>query len=223
MKIRFVLGETPYNCELQVTDTFGTRCFLLEMPIDEDQTNASLEVDIYGYEFDLTLIPIMVDYQPELNNLETRKLKDKFVKKTLSWMLSSFENAILRVGTKYHITNIQNMDVLNIDIQAFAHDTSFIAEFFDFMPVMYTFYEVSQFGNRFELTDVCETNRKSVLKTAKTLAFTDFGIHLIFTYPIQVGRVKHLTKTKKIFKTLHKYHNMDEEKRQKLIDKFEKD
>ena len=221
MKIRFVLSETPFNCQLEIADMLGTRTFMID--ISDECENPSLEIDINGTEFDLTLTPIMGDYKHFLNDFETQKFADKLAKKLTGLLLKSVESTILRVGCKYHISGVQDMDTLNIDIQAYAFGTSIWADFFGIMPTVYMFYEVSQFNNRFILINAFETNRKSVLKSAKAFIIADFGIHLIFTYPFQIGVIKHLTKNKKIIKTLHKYHGMSEEERHKLMEKFEKD
>ncbi len=89
----------------------------------------------------------------------------------------------------------------------------------------YMFYEVFCFGSKVQLINAFETNRKSIIKTAKRLSSVDAfvnGIFMtLFTYPIQVGRIRHLSKNKKIFKTLYKFHNMTPDNRQKLLDKFE--
>ena len=77
-------------------------------------------------------------------------------------------------------------------------------------------------GIRLTLRDAFETNRKEVISLAKKLALLDFGLHLIVTYPFQVGRIKRLSKDKKIKKTLIAFDRMDENARQKILIRKEK-
>ena len=92
--------------------------------------------------------------------------------------------------------------------------------------MMYMFFEVSNFNNLFNLIDAYETNRRDVLKFAKTFAFADIlgnGFFLtLFTYPIQVSRVKRLTKNRKISKVLTKFNNLSDVERQRFLEKQEK-
>lgn len=51
------------------------------------------------------------------------------------------------------------------------------------------------------------------------MALADLGLLLIVTYPIQVGRVKRLTKDKTVEKRLRAFNVMSDEKRKKLLEK----
>lgn len=112
--------------------------------------------------------------------------------------------------------------ILNIRSQEYVFGTFDRFDLLELIPMAYMFYEISHSSSKFELIDAFETNRKDVIKYAKKITLINFGLHLIFTYPIQMGRVKHLTKNKKIFKTLYSFHNMSGAERQRIIDKKEK-
>jgi hypothetical protein len=90
----------------------------------------------------------------------------------------------------------------------------------------YAFFEVSNFNNYFKLKKAYETNRKDVIKFAKSFALTDiFGtgfLGTLFTYPIQVGRIRYLTNNKKVFKTLYKFNNYTDDERQAFFEKLNK-
>ena len=219
MTIKFILPSSLYNCELQVTDANQTKSYMLLTPLEESDEPSVLEVEVSKGELDVTVIPILIDVKEALDEFEQKTLMDKLVRKGVSWALSVFENVLLRVGCKYHISNACDGDVIRIDLQQYIYN-SVDSDIFDLMPIMYMFYELTMHGERLEPVDAFAHNRKDVLKSARGFALADFGIHLIFTYPFQVGRVKQLTKNKKIFKTLLKFHRMPEEKRERLINKM---
>ena len=85
----------------------------------------------------------------------------------------------------------------------------------------YMFFEATYNGLLCECSDAFATNRKEVVSSAKKLMLIDFGLHLVFTYPIQVGRIKKLTSDKKVKSTLIKFNRLDEKERQKVLDKKE--
>jgi hypothetical protein len=82
---------------------------------------------------------------------------------------------------------------------------------------MYFFFEASTSNKRYKLTDAYETNRKGVLKFARTLALLS-----LFTYPVQMGRVKYLTRNKKIKRVLTRFNNFSDVERQRFFEKQEK-
>ena len=49
----------------------------------------------------------------------------------------------------------------------------------------------------------------------------DFGLHLLFTYPIQIGRIKKLTSNRKVKRTLIKFNMLDKKEREKILNKKE--
>lgn len=223
MKIRLVLEDDLHNCGIQIDDMFGTRYFRLNLPDEGQEDHPFLDVDIPGDRFDLTVVPIMVDYKDalkEMENVEGNTWKDKLAKKAAGFLLSAFENLILRVGCKYHAEGLPDGAVLNIYRQEYLAGSVHATEILEFLPVLYMFYEVSYLDNRFEVVNAFGTNRKAVVNFARKYSLIDFGFQLIFTYPIQVGRVKRLTKDKKIFKTLSKFHHMSEDQRQALSSRW---
>ena len=141
-------------------------------------------------------------------------------------MMNSLDKMILRVGCNYHIEGLQDGDRLDITLQTYAFGTFDRFDILELVPMCYIFFEVSNFNDYYKLIDAYETNRRYVLKFAKTVAASDVlgnGLLLtLFTYPIQVGRVKHLTRNKKILKTLTKFNNFNDVERQRFLDKQEK-
>lgn len=228
MKIAFVLKESIYDCKIQITDAQGDRYYLLATRNlnDDDGHDPYIFVDICGDAFDVTLIPLMPDTAPMLNELEDNNWKDKFAKTAAKLMVSSLDKMLLRVGCRYHICDLQDGDRLDISLQSYAFGTFDRFDLLELIPMMYMFFEASHFNKRCALADAYETNRKDVLRSAKALALTDVlgngMLATLFTYPIQVSRIKRLSKNKKIRKVLAKFNDLSDLERQRILEKQEK-
>ncbi len=161
-----------------------------------------------------------------LNEFEENNWGDKFVKKATKFLFSSLDKMILRVGCNYHLRGVQDGDRLDICLQGYAFGTFDRLDLLELIPMMYAFFEVSNFNERFKLMNAYETNRRDIVKTARTLALADiFGNGLLttfFTYPIQVCRIKRLSKNRKVRKVLTRFNNMNDFDRQKVLEKQEK-
>lgn len=226
MKITLALKESIYDCKIQITDSRGISYYYISALCDDETVTPFITAEFFDNAFDLTLIPIMPDTNSMLNDFEENSRKDKFAKKATKVLFSSLEKAILRVGCTYRVEQVQDGDRLNINLQTYTFGTFDRFDLLELIPMMYMFFEVSHFNKLFKLKEAYETNRKDVLKFAKTFALTDIlgnGLFVtLFTYPIQVGRIKRLTKNKKISKTLTKFNNLSDVERQQFLDKQEK-
>lgn len=225
MKIIFSLKESIYDCKLKITDTQGDCYYLIRAPKDNDTPIEYITVDVCGTEFDLELIPLFPDVDSALNEIDNKHWTDKFVKKAAKGLFESLEKMILRVGCNYHISKLQDGDRLDINLQCYTFGTFDRYNILEMIPMMYMFFDVCHFNKRFTTTKAFETNRKDVLKSAKIWALSDGFVNGLFlgllTYPIQVGRIRHLSKNKKINKVIHKLCHMSEIERQKIFAKQE--
>lgn len=226
MKITLVLKESIYDCKIQITDSRGSRNYYISALCEDETVTPFITAEIYDNGFDLTLIPIMPDTTSMLNDFEENNWKDKFAKKAAKVLFSSLKKAILRVGCTYRVEQVQDRDRIDINLQTYTFGTFDHFDLLELIPMMYMFFEVLNFNKLFKLKEAFATNRKDVLKFAKTLALTDIlgnGLFLtLFTYPIQVGRIKRLTKDKKISKLLAKFNNLSDTERQSYLEKQEK-
>ena len=226
MKITLVLKESIYDCKIQITDSIESRYYYISALCEDENVTPFITAEIYDNDFDLTLIPIMPDTTSMLNDFEENNWKDKFAKKAIKILSSSLEKAILRVGCTYRVEQVQDGDRLDINLQTYTFGTFDRFDLLELMPMMYMFFEVFNFNKLFKLKEAFETNRKDVLRFAKTFALTDIlgnGLFLtLFTYPIQVSRIKRLTKNKKISKVLTKFNNLSDTERQRFLEKQEK-
>lgn len=225
MVISFLLKDSLYNCDLNITDSNGTRIYSLNAPDDSNPQNHIINIDVADPNFDITVIPTPADYKSALNDLENETFKDIVANNLIDKLISAFENMFLRIGCRYHIENVQDGDIIEIHMQQYIFGTFDKYGVWELIPMAYMFYEISCFGSKVQLTNTFETNKRSIINAAKRLSLAEGfgnGIFLtLLTYPIQVGRVKYISSNKKIFKTLRKFHNMSPDERQKLLDKFE--
>lgn len=223
MGIILYLKESVYDCKIIITDSHGERYYNISAVYGEERQPSSIVAEVYDNEFSLCLIPMMAYTKSDIDEWEPTGLKDKLAKKASKFLLSAMDKMILRVGCTYHIVGLEDGDRLDITLQSYAFGTFDRFDILELLPMCYTFFEVSNFNDYYKLTDAYETNRKDVLKFAKTLSLADMlGNELlftIFTYPIQVLRIKHLTKNKKIFKVLTRFNNLDFTEKQRFIEK----
>lgn len=223
MEISLVLQESIYDCKIKISDARGERYHYISAMREEETSSSSILVDIFDGDFSLSLIPVMTDTKTLINEIEETDWKDKLAKKALTFLSSSLDKMILRIGCDYHISGLQDGDCLDIRMQNYAFGAFDRFDLLELVPVCYAFFEVSNSNSRYNLTNAYETNRKDVLRSAKALALSDIlgnGLILtIFTYPIQVGRAKRLTKNKKIRKVLTKFNTLSDTERQRFLKK----
>ena len=226
MKISLVLKESIYDCKIKISDSHGERYYYISALCEEGMTSSSIIAEVFDNEFSLSLVPITADVKSALNEIEENDWKDKLAKKTTGFLMNSLDKMILRVGCNYHIKGLQDGDRLDITLQNYVFGTFDKFDILELVPMCYMFFEVANFNEYYKLTDAYETNRKDVLKFAKTFAFANVlgnGFFLtLFTYPIQVSRVKRLTKNKKISKVLTNFNNLTDTERQRFLEKQEK-
>ena len=225
MKITLVLKESIYDCRIKITDSHGERFYYISALCEEGMTSSIIS-DVFDNEFSISLIPIMSDTQSVLNEIEENNWKDKLAKKATSFLMNSLDKMILRVGCDYRVVGLQDGDRLDITLQNYVFGTFDRFDILELVPMIYSFFEIANFNDYYKLTDAYETNRKAVLKFAKSFAFAEVlgnGLFVtLFTYPIQVSRVKRLTKNKKILKVLTKFNGLSGIERQRFLEKQEK-
>ena len=181
-----------------------------------------VETEIFGEGFELTVVPVMADYKNAFDDVEANGWKEKLALKLGNALLSAFDHMLLRVGCSYQIKDVADGDVIEITQQEYLFGTFDRFNLFELIPMAYMFFEASCRSRRFALFNAFETNRKDVIKGAKKLSLLNFGLHLIVTYPFQVGRIKRLSSNKKIMKTLMRFNALSDEKRADLLKKWEK-
>jgi len=219
MKVLLIASDSLYNCEVIVKELSKCKSYVIDLA---DKESNSLEIDIESNSFELTLIPKMPDYQSAFLDMEVQNWKDKLAQKLGNALCSTLDRTLLRVGCTYTISGIEENDVMCISGQEYCLGMFDKFDLFDLIPVAYMFFEAFCHGSICECSDAFALNRKDVISSAKKLALLDFGLHLIFTYPIQVGRIKKLSSDQKIKKTILNFNRLSEAERQKAIDKKEK-
>lgn len=217
MKLRLEFANSLYDCKVIIQDAYDKRVLYFPLASEGEDTPRSAEIEVAEGECLLTLIPVPVDCKQMFDELEAKTWKDKLVGKLVKKRLELFEKLLLRVSCTYCISSATDGDLLFVNCQWYSRESQL-----DLIPVAYIYYEVEHYGKPLSPTAACGLNRDEVVKGARKIAWLDFGPELIFTYPIGVGRVKRLTKDKKITRTLQTFYALPEEKRQAIREKMEK-
>lgn len=214
MRLSLDFSNSPYDCEVIIKDTSEIHNYVVNL---SDKQSDSLEIDVESSNFELTLIPKMPDYKSAFSDMEIQNSKDRLAQKIGNTLCSVFDKMLLRVGCTYIISNTKDDDVIRIQCQEYIFGTFDKFDLFELVPMAYMFFEASCDGDLCKCSDAFAMNRKDVVSSAKKLVLIDFGLHLLFTYPIQIGRIKKLTSDRKVKKTLVKFNTLDKKEREKFL------
>ena len=218
MKLSLFFSNSLYNCEVIVKDTSGIKKYVTNV---EDKQSDFLEIDVESSSFELTVIPKMPDYKSAFSDMEVQNWKDRLAQKVGNALCSTLDKMLLRVGCTYMISDTKENDIICICGQEYIFGTFDKFDLFELVPMAYMFFEASCNGDLCKCSDAFAMNRKEVISSAKKLILIDFGLHLLFTYPIQVGRIKKLTSDRKVKRTLIKFSILDKKEREKILNKKE--
>ena len=214
MRFSLDFSNSPYDCEIIIKDTSEIHNYVVNV---SDKQSDLLEIDVESSRFELTLIPKMHDYKSAFSDMEIQNFKDRLAQKIGNTLCSVLDKMLLRVGCTYIISNTKDDDVICICGQEYIFGTFDKFDLFELVPMAYMFFEASCNGDICKCSDAFAMNRKDVVSSAKKLVLIDFGLHLLFTYPIQIGRIKKLTSDRKVKKTLIKFNTMDKKEREKFL------
>ena len=218
MKLSLFFSNSLYNCEVIVKDTSGIKKYVTNV---EDKQSDFLEIDVESSSFELTVIPKMPDYKSAFLDMDVQNWKDWLAQKVGNALCSTLDKMLLRVGCTYMISDTKENDIICICGQEYIFGTFDKFDLFELVPMAYMFFEASCNGDLCKCSDAFALNRKEVISSAKKLILIDFGLHLLFTYPIQIGRIKKLTSDRKVKGTLIKFNMLDKKEREKILNKKE--
>lgn len=213
MKIFLRFVDQFGDVDLKYQDADGEH----SLPVAMDMGNNLREIDILGDSLEITVKPTKLDLG--ISKEEITGTAEKVFLKFTEKFASVANDMILHVGCRYIVNDLQDGDVIDVTCRNYSVSGSDQMLIFDLYPVVYLFFEVSKNDHRYEPLDIIPINRDKVLKSARVMALADFGLHLIVTYPFQVGRVKRLTKEKTVKKKLKAFNVMSEEKRKKILER----
>ena len=214
MRFSLDFSNSPYDCEVIIKDRSEIHNYVVNV---SDKQSDLLEIDVESSRFELTLIPKMPDYKSAFSDMEIQNFKDRLAQKIGNTLCSVLDKMLLRVGCTYIISNTKDDTVIRIESREYIFGTFDKFDLFELVPMAYMFFEASCNGDICKCSDAFAMNRKDVISSAKKLVLIDFGLHLLFTYPIQIGRIKKLTSDKKVKKTLIKFNTMDKKEREKFL------
>ena len=213
MKITLRFVDQFGDVDLKYHDAAGEHSLLIAM----DTENNLREIDILGDSLEIKVKPTKLDLG--INKEEVSGTAEKVFLKFTEKFASVANDMLLHVGCRYIVNDLQDGDVIDVICRNYSVSGSDQMLIFDLYPVVYLFFELSKNDHRYEPLDIIPINRDKVLKSARVMALADFGLHLIVTYPFQVGRVKRLTKEKTVKKKLKAFNVMSEEKRKKILER----
>ena len=214
MRFSLDFSNSPYDCEIIIKDTSEIHNYVVNV---SDKQSDLLEIDVESSRFELTLIPKMPDYKSAFSDMEIQNFKDRLAQKIGNALCSVLDKMLLRVGCTYMISDTKENDIICICGQEYIFGTFDKFDLFELVPMAYMFFEASCNGDICKCSDAFAMNRKDVVSSAKKLVLIDFGLHLLFTYPIQIGRIKKLTSDRKVKKTLVKFNTLDKKEREKFL------
>ena len=214
MRLSLDFSNSPYDCEVIIKDTSEIHNYVVNV---SDNQSDLLEIDVESSRFELTLIPKMPDYKSAFSDMEIQNFKDRLAQKIGNTLCSVLDKMLLRVGCTYMISDTKENDIICICGQEYLFGRFDKFDLFELVPMAYMFFEASCNGDICKCYDAVAMNRKDVVSSAKKLVLIDFGLHLLFTYPIQIGRIKKLTSDRKVKKTLIKFNTMDKKEREKFL------
>ena len=214
MRLSIDFSNSPYDCEVIIKDRSEIHNYVVNV---SDKQSDLLEIDVESSRFELTLIPKMPDYKSAFSDMEIQNFKDRLAQKIGNTLCSVLDKMLLRVGCTYIISNTKDDNVIRIEGQEYIFGTFDKFDLFELVPMAYMFFEASCNGDICKCSNAFAMNRKDVVSSAKKLVLIDFGLHLLFTYPIQIGRIKKLSSDRKVKKTLIKFNTMDKKEREKFL------
>ena len=218
MKLSLFFSNSLYNCEAIIKDISGIKKYVTNF---EEKQSDFLEIDVESSSFELTVIPKMPDYKSAFSDMEVQNWKDRLAQKVGNALCSTLDKMLLRVGCTYMISDTKENDIICICGQEYIFGTFDKFDLFELVPMAYMFFEASCNGDLCKCSDAFALNRKEVISSAKKLILIDFGFHLLFAYPIQIGRIKKLTSDRKVKRTLIKFNMLDKKEREKILSKKE--
>ena len=221
MKISLYFSKFIYDCEISVVCENMTRNYFVEMNDIGDEDHTMLEIEVDNSDFQLIVTPKIANFGASVSQMDVHDWKDKLAQKVGEALFSMLDKTILRIGCVYDVSDVRENDTLFIWQQEYVFTTWDVCDILELFPVCYAFAEVMHNGKLCSCIDAFGTNRKEVLKLVRLFTLADFGWHLIFTYPLQVSRVKRLSRNRKVKRTLLKFNKLSEEKRQKVLEKMD--
>ncbi|MBQ8753118.1 MAG: hypothetical protein IJZ13_08460 [Clostridia bacterium] len=220
MTVLFRLCQSSTACRLHITDAAGKRVVFLAMDFLAP-TDACYSVELYGDSAEITAVPIAYA-APQAG----AGVKGWLKMQGRRW-LAALENAVcFQVGCSYRLDSLQEREEILLKEQTYAC-TSYTADLvFDLVPVDYLFFEAVRHGKRQTPTAARCTNKRSALKASRTAALlsaSDGGFGCLSfllclpIFPLQMLRVRFLTRNRRMFRTLARFHRMSEVERQKVL------
>ena len=215
MKRLNVIIKHPGCVNIRIKDGNEIKCIYSET----DNIEKIFEVDIIEESFDLILTPMM----PSVKTSGSKKLKDKLKEKFISATESFAKDMYFFAECIYHVEKFNDGDTISINMTVYYYPSnnsgaSLIDLDVVLFPVQYLFYDALLNDQRLEPKGINCLNRKKVIKRAiPFLLIGSDGIQII-SYPLQMIRIRRLSRPRKIYSKLLEFSKMNFENRIKYTD-----
>lgn len=215
-RIEFIIKH-PGCVRIKIEDEAGEKNFCMET----EGMDKTFSTYIYGESFKMTLTPLLPpDKKPET---ESNTFGEKILNKLIAASEKLAKDMYFFTECVYIIENFSDGDklTLNQTVYSFrsndAADELWIWTDVVLFPVEYFFYDALLNDQRISPAETNCLNRKKVLKRARLFMLMGEDGFQIISYPLQAIRNRRLSTPKKIYSTLLKFSEMDEENRVKYI------
>ena len=220
MTVYFRLCQSATACRLHITDAAGKRVVFLETDF-LSRADALYSVEIYGDSAEVTTVPVAYA-APQTGGGVSGWLKTQGRR----WLAALENAACFQIGCTYRLDGLRNGEEIALNEQTYSCTSVTADVAFNLVPVDYLFFEAVRHGERQAPTAARCTNKRSALKASRTAALlsaSDGGFGCLSfllclpIFPLQMLRVRFLTRNRRIFRTLARFHRMSESERQKVL------
>lgn len=219
--VRFILNKkSEFDCVLKITDSTGTKEYLLSTLNCAYGNPNYVDVQVYGEHIEVSLTPQNTDFTSALNEIEADGLAGKITAKLLGNVLTKEENYFMLTECRYNLSGVEDGSIVEIDHQMYPCGQLPVSSVLDALLIRYWFFEVSCRTKLFDMIDAKVLNKSEVLKHYKKLAMSQLGsMSIVWEYPLKMKYAKHYLNDDVATEKLTEFNKMNEDQRKRIIDK----
>ena len=213
--VTFCLMGADISCEILITDGSDPRRLVL--CTDRCSCN-ELSAELSDHQtVHITVTPTAHCEEPD-PFAPTSHGFDGFMRSALHHAaLLTRDRLLLRVGREYTLTDLQKGERLLLSFHAFVSEPIRLLRLMESTPVVYSFLELNREKGATQTVRAIPVNREDLFLVERVAMLKKFGLKMIFSYPFRMGRMKRLTRERRLLRTLKKYGRMSEEERKKHL------
>ncbi|MBE6633770.1 MAG: hypothetical protein E7620_05455 [Ruminococcaceae bacterium] len=213
--VTFCLSGADLSCELLIANGGEPKRLLLRTD-HCDYTELSVELsESEGVEITVTPTAHPGESDPLA---PTSRGFDRFLRETLRHAAAITRNRLLlRVGREYLLTNLQDGERLSLTHHTFVSEPIHLLRLMESAPVIYSFFELKRENGTAKTVRAMPANREDLFLVERATMLRGIGLKTILSYPFRMGRIKRLTRERRLRRALKKYSLMSDEEREKHL------